>query len=121
MMEGMHVLAQGRRQIHRLDEAQVLPPRVAEHIAEQVDAAAAFAREVDVVDAIIHLRLLTGAGLKARHRQPARAAAATTAGADARSCSRRRSRGLQFLQGALDGEVRIAAEQFPARSARTDR
>ena len=67
VMEGMHVLAQGRQQVHRLDPAQVLPPRVAEQVAEQVDAPAAFAREVEVVDAIVHLGLLAWPGLKARH------------------------------------------------------
>ena len=44
VMEGAHVLAHRRRQIHRLDEAQVLPTRVAEQVAEQVDAPPAFAR-----------------------------------------------------------------------------
>ena len=67
MMEGLHVLAQRRQQIHRLDEAQILPPRVAEQVAEQIDAPAAFAGEVDVVDAIVHLGLQPWPGLKARH------------------------------------------------------
>ena len=39
MMEGMHVLPQGRRQIHRLDEAQILPAGVAEQVTEQVQHA----------------------------------------------------------------------------------
>ena len=67
MMERVHVLAQRRRQVHRLDEAQVLPPGVAEQVAEQVDATAAFTREVDVVDAVVHLGLHAGPGLEARH------------------------------------------------------
>ena len=114
MMEGVHVFAQGRRQVHRLDEAQVLPPRVAEQVAEQVDAPAAFAREVDVVDAIVHLCLHA----LARSRSAARAAArrrgrnSRNALTHARCSSPVKPRALQFLQGALDGEVRILGEQF---------
>ena len=57
MLEGPDVFAQGGRQILGLDEAQVLPPRVTQHVAEEVDAATPFAREVDVVGAVIHLGL----------------------------------------------------------------
>ena len=85
VMEGMHVLAQRRRQVHRLDEAQVLPPRVAEQVAEQVDAPAAFAREVDVVDAIVHLCLQPLARSQSAAPAPARRAAATAARARART------------------------------------
>jgi hypothetical protein len=41
-----------REQVHRLDPTQVLPSRVSEQVPEQVDAPAALAREVDVVDAV---------------------------------------------------------------------
>ena len=87
MMEGLHVLAQRGRQIHRLDEAQVLPARVAEQVAEQVDAPPAFAGEVDVVDAMIHLGLHAGVGLKARHGRRRSARPQQTQGVDARPCS----------------------------------
>ena len=112
VMEGMHVLAQRRRQIHRLDEAQVLPARVAEQVAEQVDAPPAFAGEVDVIDAIVHLRLRpgpvskrgTGAGA-ARGRNSRTRWRTTVYPPGEAAC-------LQFLQGALDGEVRILGQQF---------
>ena len=117
----MHVLAQGRRQIHRLDETQVLPARIAEQVAEQIDAPPAFAREVDVVDAMIHLCLHPWPGLKARHgrrrgarpQQPQASMHDRVLAGEA-AC-------LQFLHGALDGQVRIAWRAVPSRSARTDR
>ncbi len=69
MVEGAHVLAQGRRQVHRLDKAQVLPARIAQHVAEQVNPTPAFTQEVQVVDAKIHLRLLARPRLETRHRR----------------------------------------------------
>jgi hypothetical protein len=51
------VLPQGRLKVLGLDEAQVLATRVAEQIAEQVDAATAFFAEVDVVGRVIDLGL----------------------------------------------------------------
>jgi hypothetical protein len=55
MLEGPHVLAQSGDHVLGLDEAEVLPPRVAQDVAEQVDAAPAFAGEVDLVGGVIHL------------------------------------------------------------------
>ena len=112
MMEGMHVLTQGRRQIHRLDEAQVLPARVAEQVAEQVDAPAAFAREVDVIDAIVHLCLQAWPGLKARHGWPRGARPQQPEALTHDRVLAGEAACLQFLQGALGGEVRILGEQF---------
>ena len=63
------MLTQRRDQIHGLDEAEVLPPGVGEQVAEQIDAAAAFTREVQVVNAVVHLRLRARPGLDARHRR----------------------------------------------------
>ena len=67
MMEGADVLAQRRRQILRFDEAQVLAAGVAEQVTEEIDAAAAFAGEVEIVDAEVHLGLVARPGLEARH------------------------------------------------------
>ena len=71
VMKGLDVVTQGCHQIHRFDKTQILPAGVAEQVAEQVDATTAFAGEVDVVDAIVHLGLFawavskrcTGAGV----------------------------------------------------------
>src|SRR5207302_7121866 len=55
--EGVYMLTQGCGEIHRLDEVQILPARVAQQITEEVHASPAFTREVDVVDTVVHLRL----------------------------------------------------------------
>ena len=61
VLEGPDVLADGRGEVLGLDEVEVLPPRVAQHVAEGVHAAAAFVGEIEVVGGIIHLCLLPGA------------------------------------------------------------
>ena len=68
VLEGPQVLAQGGRHVLVLDEAKVLPSRVAQDVAEQTDAAPALAGEVEVVHGIIHLSLGSGARLEADHR-----------------------------------------------------
>ena len=60
MFEGADVFAQSRRQVLGLDKTQILAAGVTEHIAERVNATAAFAGEVDVVGAVIHLGLGPG-------------------------------------------------------------
>ena len=112
VMEGVYVFTQRRRQVHRLDEVQVLPTRVAQQIAEEVHAPPAFTREVEIVDAVIHLRLRAWPGLKARH---GRARRARTQQPDALAHDRvlaGEAACLQFLQGALGGEIRVLGEQF---------
>ena len=81
-VEGADVLAQGGLEVLGLDEAQVLPARVAQHVAEGVDPAAAFLGEVDVVGGVIHLGLDARCGLEAHHRgqAPSRAAVRAAAG-----------------------------------------
>jgi len=112
VMESMHVFAQGRRQIHRLDEPQILPTRVAEQVAEEVHAPTALAPEVQVIDTVVHLRLRAWPGLKARHGRARRARTQQPhALAHHRVLAREAAR-LQFLQGALDGEVGILGQQF---------
>ena len=44
VLEGADVLADGRGEILALDEVEILPARVAQHIAEGVDPAASFDR-----------------------------------------------------------------------------
>ena len=67
VLEGADVLADGRGEVLALDEVQVLPARVAQHIAEGINPAAAFDREIDVVGGVIHLRLLSRCGLEPPH------------------------------------------------------
>src|SRR6266508_658282 len=111
-MEGVYVLAQGRRQVHRLDEAQIRAARVAEQVAEQIDTPTAVAREVEVVDAMVHLGLGTWPGLKARHgrRRGTRPQSLDALAHDGVLAAK--STGLQFLEGALAGQVQIAGEQL---------
>ena len=86
VMEGVYVFAQRRRQVHRLDEVQVLPTRVAQQIAEEVHAPPPFTREVEIVDAVIHLRFRAlarsqsrGTGVRGvRGRATARCSSCTT-------------------------------------------
>ena len=110
VMERMDVLAQRRNQVHRLDPAQVLPPRVGEQVAEQVDAAATFTHKVDVINAKIHLCLRLARSRSAPPRRPARG-----------RNSRRRCRTIVYRPAKprtaaparrLDGQVRILGEQF---------
>ena len=61
VLEGADVLADGGGEILRLDEVEVLPPRVAQHVAEGVHAAAAFVAEIQIIRGIIHLGLFPGA------------------------------------------------------------
>src|SRR5260370_15049751 len=67
--EGADVLADRGGEVLRLDERQVRTPRVAQHIAEQVNAPPAFLGEIDVVGAVIHLSLRAPARLEADHRR----------------------------------------------------
>ena len=67
--EGADVLANRGGKVLRLDERQVRTPRVAQHIAEQVNSPPAFLGEIDVVGAVIHLGLLTHGRLEADHRR----------------------------------------------------
>src|SRR6516165_2870790 len=68
MLEGADVLADGRGEILALDEVQVLPPRVSQHVAEGMDPAAAFHGEIELVSGEIHLRLEPYGGLEPLHR-----------------------------------------------------
>jgi hypothetical protein len=68
VLKGANVFAQGGRQILRRDETQVLPTRVTQHVAEQVNAPPALVGEIDVVAAVIHLSLRPTGSLEALHR-----------------------------------------------------
>src|ERR1019366_9048470 len=94
------------------DEAQVLPARIAEQVAEEINAPPAFAREVDVIDAMIHLRLHPWLGLKARHGRRRGAWPQQTQASMHDRVLAGEAACLQFLHGALGGDVRIFAEQF---------
>ena len=112
VMKRPHMLALGRHQVHRLDKAQILPARVAEQVAEAVHASPAFAREVDVVDAIVHLGLHSFRGLKARHRLQRGTRTEKPHSLAHHRIAAGVAAGTQLLQGTLDGEVRIFGEQF---------
>src|ERR1019366_286025 len=92
--------------------SDLLPARIAEQVAEEINAPPAFAREVDVIDAMIHLRLHPWLGLKARHGprrgawpQQTQATMHDRVLAGEAAC-------LQFLHGTLGGDVRALGEQF---------
>jgi len=70
VFEGPHVLADRGLQVGRGRESQVLPPRIAQHVTEQVYFAATFLSEVQRVDGVVHLGLNPGTGLKTLHRRP---------------------------------------------------
>ena len=61
VLEGADVLAHGGGEVLGLDEVEILPPRVAQHVAEGVHAAAALVAEVQIIGGIIHLCLDPGA------------------------------------------------------------
>src|SRR5262249_32107928 len=114
--EGVDLLTQRGDEAHRLDEAQVLPPRVGEQITEQVDAAPAFAAEVQIVHAVIHLRLLAWSGLEPHDRrrrgpwsQPPQALTHNGVLTAEAACP-------QLFEGALTGEVRVLRQQLPEQS-----
>jgi hypothetical protein len=67
--KGMDVLLQGGGEVLGLDETQVLPARVAQHVAEQLHASPALLGEIEVVAGVVHLRLRPGCRLEADHRR----------------------------------------------------
>ena len=111
VLEGADVLADGRGEVLRLDEAEVLPPRVAQHVAEGVNAAAAFVAEVEVIRGVIHLGLLSRRGLEPPHGgdHRARAQAPHPFGED--RVTPRVTAPAQFLVDPLGGDVGIARQQ----------
>ena len=68
VFKGADVFTQRGRQVLDFDEAEVLPARVAQQVAEQMDAAAAGPGEVEIVGAVIHLCLRPGVGLETHDR-----------------------------------------------------
>ena len=72
VFEGPHVLSDRGLHVGGGREAQVLPPRIAQHVTEQVHFAATFLSEVQRVDGVVHLSLDPGTGLKTLHRRPAK-------------------------------------------------
>src|SRR5215471_1368671 len=68
MLERPDVLAQERLEILSLGEAQVLAPGIAQQVAEKIDLASPFRREVDRVLCPVHLGLDSGARLETLNR-----------------------------------------------------
>ena len=111
ILERPDVLAERRLHVLPFGEPQVLIPRIAQHAAEQVHLAAAFASKVDRVRGPIHLALHAGGGFKSlndrrrlafpqrRHPFAENAVAAVVAFA------------AEFFQNALHGDAGIAAQQ----------
>ena len=110
--KGADVFAEGGRQVLRLDEAQVLPARVTQHVAEEVDAAAAFVGEVDVVGAVIHLGLLPRQRLEADHRFAERCRPQFQDPLPNDGAAAAKTLGPQLLEDARDRDVGIALEQL---------
>ncbi len=112
VLEGLNVLPLRRLHVLRFDEPQVLPARVAQDQAEQVDPPPAFLGEVQRVDGIIHLSLDTGSGLEPL--DPGRLEAWTqltdTLTEDAVAAGV--TAPPQFLPDPLDRDLRIAREQI---------
>ena len=67
VLEGADVLADGCGEILSLDEVEILPPRITQHVAEGVHAAATFVSEIQIIRGIIHLGLFPGGGLEPSH------------------------------------------------------
>ena len=89
-----------------------MPPGVAEQVAEQVDAPAAFAGEVEVVDAEVHLGLLTRLGLKARHGRRRGPRTQEPHALPHHGVAAGEAALPQLLQGTLDRQAGILGEQF---------
>jgi hypothetical protein len=73
MLEGADVLADGGSEILAVDDVEVLPPRVTQHLAEGMDPAAALDGEIQVVRRVIHWGLSPLGGLEPPHRRDQRA------------------------------------------------
>jgi len=68
MLEGPNVLADRGSEVLTLDEPNILTPRVAQDVAEQVDSTRPFLREIDRAGGIVHLGLRAGRRLEPHHR-----------------------------------------------------
>ena len=64
MIERFDVLANRGFKVHRFGEVNVLTPRVAQNVAEQVDAAFAFDGEVHLIGGPVHLSLRPWGGFE---------------------------------------------------------
>ena len=106
------MLAQGGRHVLGLDEAEVLPPRVAQDVAEQTDAAPTFAGKVEVVDGVIHLGLGARRRLEADHRERRRAGPQLAEPLADHSISAGETPLAQLLQEPHGGQFGISAQQF---------
>ena len=67
VLEGPHVFADRGLHVLGRREVQILPPGIAQHVAEEVHLAAAFLGEVDRIDRPVHLGLGPRPGLKTLH------------------------------------------------------
>ena len=112
VFKGPDMLPDGGGKILGLDETEVAAARVTQEVTEQVDAAAAFGGEVQVVDTIIHFGLQAWPRLEAKHwfldglwsQLPQPFADDGVAAAKAT--------GPQFLVQAYRGQVGIAGQQL---------
>ena len=112
MLEGSQVLAQGGRHVLGLDEAEVLSTRVAQDVAEQIDAALALAGEVEVVDGVIHLSLGTRRRLEADHRQRRRSGTQRAQPLADHGIPARETALTELLQEPHGGQIGISTQQF---------
>ena len=115
VLEGADVLADGRGEVLGLDEVEVLPPRVAQHVAEGVDAAAAFVREIKIIGGVIHLCLDPRGGLEPPHRRDDRPRTQPPHPFGEDRIAARVTEPAQFLVDPSDRDVGITRQQVGDR------
>ena len=111
--EGGHVLPQRRVEVLADDEVQVLAPRVAQQVAEQLHAAWAFLGKGDGIRGIIHLRLCPRCGLETDHRRLGGRRPQLLQPPPHRRVTARKAALPQLLPQPLSGQVGIALQQIP--------
>src|SRR5208283_3990829 len=112
VLEGPHVFADRGLEVLGLHETQVLPPRVAQDVTEQVDSLPALLRKVDLVGGVIHLRLLPLAALETHYRHAAPIGTEPTQQVLHDRVLARKTRLTQLLEDAPRRDARPAREKI---------
>ena len=112
VLKGADVLADRGREVLALHEVEIQAAGVAQDVAEQVDAPPAFLSEVEVIGAVVHLRLGSRGCLKADHglRRRLRSQASDPL-ADHRVAAAK-APGLQLFVDTDGGHVRVAFQEL---------
>ena len=96
-------------------KSEVLPPRVAQHVAEGVHAAAAFVAEVEVIRGVVHLRLKPRGGLEPPHGRDDRTGAQPQHPFGEDRVPSGITESAQFLVDPSDRDVGVARQQVGDR------